>query len=43
MPVSRTAAGDGTMIAPDGLHFSGKMYSEWVKLLEPVVAARITK
>ena len=43
MPVSRMAAGDPTMIAPDGLHFSGKMYAEWVKLLEPVVAAHIKK
>jgi lysophospholipase L1-like esterase len=43
MPVSRTAAGDPTMIAPDGLHFSGKMYAEWVKLLDPTVAARLKK
>ena len=42
-PVSRTAAGDLTLIAPDGLHFSGKMYAEWVKLLEPVVASRLKK
>ncbi len=42
-PVSRTALGDATMIAPDGLHFSGKMYAEWVKLLEPVVAAKLKK
>src|SRR6185503_15442140 len=42
-PVSRTALGDATMIAPDGLHFSGKMYAEWVKLLEPVVASTLKK
>jgi lysophospholipase L1-like esterase len=42
-PVSRTAANDLTLIAPDGLHFSGKMYAEWVKLLEAVVAARLKK
>ena len=43
MPVSRTAAGDPAMIAPDGLHFSGKMYVEWVKLLEPAVASMLKK
>jgi lysophospholipase L1-like esterase len=42
-PVSRTAANDPTLIAPDGLHFSGKMYALWVKLLEPVVASRLKK
>jgi lysophospholipase L1-like esterase len=42
-PVSRTAADDPSMIAPDGLHFSGKMYAEWVKLLEPVAASRLKK
>jgi lysophospholipase L1-like esterase len=42
-PVSRTAANDPSLIAPDGLHFSGKMYAEWVKLLEPVVEARLKK
>jgi len=42
-PVSRTAANDLTLIAPDGLHFSGKMYAMWVKLLEPAVAAQLKK
>lgn len=42
-PVSRTAANDPTLIAPDGLHFSGKMYALWVKLLEPVVTSGLKK
>ncbi len=36
-PVSRQAANDTSLIAPDGLHPSGKMYGEWVKLLGPQV------
>jgi len=31
-PISREAAHDKTLIAPDGLHPSGKMYMEWAKL-----------
>jgi lysophospholipase L1-like esterase len=42
-PVSRTAANDPTLIAPDGLHFSGKMYAEWVKLMEPGIMQRLKK
>jgi lysophospholipase L1-like esterase len=42
-PVSRTAANYPTLIAPDGLHFSGKMYAEWVKLLEPAITRRLKK
>lgn len=30
-PVSREAVHDSTLIAPDGLHPSGKMYTAWVK------------
>jgi lysophospholipase L1-like esterase len=41
--ISRQAATDSTLIAPDGLHPSGKMYMEWVKLLEPMVQERIKK
>ena len=41
--ISRTAANDPTMIAPDGLHFSGKMYALWVKMLEPMVVAQLKK
>ncbi len=42
-PVSRIAADDSTLIANDGLHPSGKMYSEWVKLAVPVVIEVIEK
>jgi lysophospholipase L1-like esterase len=40
-PVSRTVTTDPTLLAPDGLHYSGKMYALWVKLLEPVVGASL--
>ncbi len=42
-PISRTAATDPTLIAPDGLHPSGKMYTQWMNLLEPMVAAKLKK
>jgi lysophospholipase L1-like esterase len=42
-PISRMAATDTSLIAPDGLHPSAKMYSMWVKLLSPVVAAQLRK
>jgi lysophospholipase L1-like esterase len=42
-PISRMAATDTSLIAPDGLHPSGKMYAEWVKLLEPMVAEKLKK
>lgn len=35
-PVSRQAVNDADLIAPDGLHPSGKMYAEWAKLALPV-------
>lgn len=34
---SRKAAGDPSLIAPDGLHFSGKEYAVWAQLMEPLV------
>jgi lysophospholipase L1-like esterase len=34
---SRKAAGDPTLIAGDGLHFSGKEYGNWARLMEPVL------
>jgi lysophospholipase L1-like esterase len=34
-PVSRTAATDPSLIANDGLHPSGPMYTEWAKLALP--------
>jgi lysophospholipase L1-like esterase len=42
-PISRQAANDPTLIAPDGLHPSGKMYQLWVSLLTPLVEARLKK
>jgi len=41
--ISRMAATDPTLIAPDGLHPSGKMYMLWINLLEPMVAAQLKK
>ena len=38
-PSSRTAAGDGSLLADDGLHPSAKMYDAWVQLILP--AAKI--
>ncbi len=32
-PESRTALNDGSLVAEDGLHPSGKMYGEWVDLI----------
>jgi lysophospholipase L1-like esterase len=34
---SRKAAADPLLIAVDGLHFSGKEYEAWAKLMEPVL------
>lgn len=41
--ISREAATDPTLIAPDGLHPSAKMYTLWVQQLYPMVAARLKK
>ena len=41
--ISREAATDPNLIAPDGLHPSAKMYGLWVRRLEPIVAARLKK
>lgn len=35
-PISREATNDKTLIAPDGLHPSGKMYGLWVQKIAPV-------
>jgi lysophospholipase L1-like esterase len=37
IPISREAKNDPSLIAPDGLHPSGKMYAEWAGLALPVV------
>jgi lysophospholipase L1-like esterase len=34
---SRKASGDPTLIAGDGLHFSGKEYGNWARMMEPVL------
>jgi lysophospholipase L1-like esterase len=36
-PGSRRARNDNSLIAADGLHPSGKMYSEWARLAYPTV------
>ena len=36
-PISRLATGDAAMLAPDGLHPSGKMYAGWTQLVLPVI------
>jgi lysophospholipase L1-like esterase len=39
--ISRQAATDPTLIAPDGLHPSGKMYRLWVQQLAPLVETKL--
>jgi len=39
--ISREAATDPSLIAPDGLHPSGKMYALWVQQLIPLVLKKI--
>lgn len=41
--ISRQAASDPGLIASDGLHPSGKMYGQWVKLLVPLIAVQLTR
>lgn len=38
---SRKAATDPTLIAADGLHFSGKEYEVWARLMEPVIKGMV--
>lgn len=40
-PISRQAAADPGLIAGDGLHPSGKMYTEWARLALPVARKAI--
>jgi lysophospholipase L1-like esterase len=42
-PISKKAATDQTLTAADELHPSGKMYAEWVNLLEPLVKAKLKR
>ena len=41
-PISREAATDPTLIAPDGLHPSGAMYAAWSALAYPDALAILT-
>ncbi|WP_158989673.1 SGNH/GDSL hydrolase family protein [Mucilaginibacter sp. L196] len=41
--ISREAATNSALIAPDGLHPSALMYAQWVAKLFPMVIARINK
>lgn len=41
--LSRTAKGNPAMVASDGLHFSGKMYTAWAELLLPEVRKILRK
>jgi len=38
---SRLALQDSSLLAPDGLHPSGKMYAEWARLLADGIAAEL--
>lgn len=42
-PISRQAANDPALIAPDGLHPSAKMYGLWADLLAVQVQAQLSK
>ena len=39
--ISRRASEDLTLLAPDGLHPSAKMYAEWVELIAPVARSML--
>jgi lysophospholipase L1-like esterase len=39
--ISRTARHDSQLIARDGLHFSGKMYTKWVQLILPYILSQL--
>jgi lysophospholipase L1-like esterase len=41
-PISREAAIDRSLLTRDGLHPSGKMYAQWVELIEPI-AGKVLK
>ena len=42
-PISRQALDNPSMIASDGLHFSGKMHQLWVDKVSPIVQQRINR
>ena len=39
--ISREAENDPTLLAPDGLHPSGKMYSRWISRIIPLLKTRL--
>jgi lysophospholipase L1-like esterase len=41
-PVSRHTGSDVSLVAPDGLHPSAKMYAAWVKVIAPQAKAALT-
>jgi lysophospholipase L1-like esterase len=41
--ISRKAAEDQTLLAPDSLHPSAKMYAEWVALIAPVAISALVE
>ena len=42
-PLSRQAAQDRSLLAGDGLHPSGKMYAQWVQVIEPIACAVLSR
>ena len=40
-PISRRAKKDKSLVAPDGLHPSGRMYSEWARVIVPIARAAL--
>lgn len=40
-PISRQAASDGSLLAPDSLHPSGRMYQLWAEKIRPVIRASL--
>jgi lysophospholipase L1-like esterase len=42
-PISRRAASDPSLVAPDGLHPSGRMYKEWVDVILPIARDALKK
>lgn len=42
-PISREAKDDGSLVASDGLHPSGKMYTRWVQLIREEVERKLAR
>ena len=41
--LTRTAAGDATQFARDGLHYAGPQLAQWARLAQPIVQALVLK